>query len=331
MTAEKVPPQVLTLELPLSPTYSEQDVSLTRQTVTANLDLSGGPRTFESETKSVGTYRGFDVKARLSFSYEYDKDQAKLAIRGNDDNTPEQLRITTFLSSGRELAFNQAPSLVFQVMPNDIGQNQALRNMWAAHVGQRPAFLGALSDVARSCNDILTEAAMNAGVSSVLQRGTPPIVTLDNVDGFKRMFGEPMATETTDTIADVTRMQSRVTSTYVGTVTWVANATFANVIGSTDDPKNAGATTWIGLWRDKCNGGLDTTKCSSYNFFSVDKTKACSTTFVGGHVIPGTTAKTMAVGSTVYIFPICDIHNASDSNYMKMLYNPKGVQLNYWK
>ena len=47
-------------------------------------------------------------------------------------------------------------------------------------------------------------------------------------------------------------------------------------------------------------------------------------------MIPGTVAKSMAKGSTVYIFPICKVHTGSDPNYMKMLYNPVGVQLSYW-
>jgi hypothetical protein len=38
----------------------------------------------------------------------------------------------------------------------------------------------------------------------------------------------------------------------------------------------------------------------------------------------------MSKGSKVYIYPICKRHNGSDPNYMKSLYNPEGVQLNYW-
>jgi hypothetical protein len=331
MATQQEAPQSVTLELPLSPAYSDEAASLTPQTVPVTLDLGGGPRTFTSETKIVGAYQGHDVKAQLGFHYDYDKAERKLTIRGNDDRTADQLRITTFLSGGLKLASNQAPGLVFHSMPNDIGQNQPLRDMWAAHVGQRPAFVDALAGVAQRCNDVLAESAMNAGVSSVLRIGTPPIVTLDNVDDFKRMFGEPVTAQASaDQIAEVARMQLRVNSTYVGTVTWTSANTFANVIGSTDDPLPGGVTSWLSLWRDKCNGGANTDHCSSYNFFSKDTSWKCSDVFVGGHVIPGTTAKSMAKGSTVYIFPICAVHNGSDPNSMKSIYNPTGVQLSYW-
>jgi hypothetical protein len=332
MPTPKTPPKSLTLELPLAPAYGDEMATLAQQTVTVNLDLSGGPRTFQGEAKTIGAYGGAEVKAQLSFGYEYDPQENKLTIRGNDDRTDEQLRITTFLSSALDRGLGQPPSLVFHTMPNDIGQNEPRLNVWADHVARRPAFLGALAEVARSANDTLVKAAMDAGVDQVLELGTPPLVTLENLNDFKRMFGEPVARgAAADPISEVIRMQFRVNSTYVGTVTWSLNATFANVIGSTDDPKVDGLS-WITLWADKCNGGSGTDTCSSHNYYSVNSDWKCQTSdFVGGHVITGTTAKSMSKGSTVYIFPICKRHNGSDPNYMKSLYNPKGVQLKYWE
>jgi hypothetical protein len=147
------------------------------------------------------------------------------------------------------------------------------------------------------------------------------------------MFGEtePAApAAAADPIAEVARMQDRLDSTYVGTVTWSSKANFANVIGSTDDPKVPGFTSWISLWQDKCNGGAGPSKCTSYNYFSNDPTRKCSSTFYGGHVVTGKSAMTMPKGSTVYIFPVCGFHNASDTTYMEALYNLTGVQLSYW-
>jgi hypothetical protein len=331
MTTQDRLPQSLTLQLPVAPAYGDEAAQLVEQTITVTLDLSGGPRTFQSQAKAIGSYRGVEVKARLSFGYDYDKEESKLTIRGNDDRTPQQLCITTFLSGAPDQAFDHAPSLVFHTVPNDIGQNRQLLNVWADHVGQRPAFVGALQDVARRCNDMLIKAAIDAGISSVLELGTAPVVTLDNLDDFKRMFGEPVVSETAiDKVADVIRMQSKVFSIYVGTVTWAGNTLFANVIGSTEDPKPSDVKSWLELWCEKCHGGNNPTRCSSYDFFSKDTTWKCSDVFVGGHVIKGTTAMRMAKGSTVFIYPICNKHNGSDPNYMKLLYNPKGVQLKYW-
>ena len=331
MSVTELGRQSLYVELPLAPLHADQDASIAPQSVTAILDLSGGPRTFESEAKTVGSYRGLPVLARLAFDYSYDREEDKLTIRGNDDRTPDQLGITTFLSGTPDLAFHQAPSLAFHHTPNDLGQNHGAVNMWADHVRRHPALADGLAQTARDCNDAIVKAAMDAGLSMVLKIGTPPLVTLDNVDDFKRMFGEPVTeTAPADKTAEVIRIQFKVDSTYVGTVTWKLNTTFANVIGSTHDPQPPGVTSWLGLWADKCNGGHDTTKCSSYNFFSKDTKWVCTTTHVGGHIIPGTVAKSMAKGSTVYILPICSRHNGSDPNYMKSLYNPDGVQLKYW-
>jgi len=324
-------PQSLTINLPLTPSYEDEAAQLAAHTVAVTLDLSGGERTFVSEPVAVGTYRGLDVRAQLAFVYAYDPDENKLTIHGNDDRTDQQLTITTYLSGAPDQTLRQAPSLAFRATPNDLGRNAPRLNLWAEHVGRRPVFVKALSDVARGANEALVKGAIDGGVSAVLQLGTPPLVTLENLDDWKRMFGEPLeANMTPDRVADVARMQFKVNSTYVGTVTWAANADFANVIGSTYDPKVPGYT-WIGLWSDKCNGGSAPTTCASQNFFGGDTSgKTCNTTYIGGHVITGQTAMSMPSGSTVYIYPICTTHNANNGYYMESLNYHTGVQLKYW-
>ena len=331
MAIREPPLNSLTLELPLTPAYSDEQLQLTEQTVPVTLDLGGGSRTFTSDPLSVGTHQGLEVRAQLTFSYEYRRDENKLVIRGNDDRTSDQLRISTFLSGAPDQALAQEPSLIFHVMPNDIGQNLPLRNMWTAHVGSHPDLHGALANVARAANDRLVEGAIEAGVESVLQRGTPPVVTLDTLDGWKRMFGLPVTPEPqTDRVGELIHMQFRVDSTYVGTVTWAGNTDFANVIGSTQDPKVQGFPTWIGLWENKCNGNIGAGICTSNNWFSNDPTRTCNGPYIGGHVITGQTAMSMTQGSTVYIFPICTRHNSFNAGYMEVKFNPTGVQLSYW-
>ena len=324
-------PSTLTVELPLTPAYADDHVELTPSTVSATLDLSGGPRTFQSEPVQVGSYSGQQIRARLSFGYQFDKDSGKLTIRGNDDRTADQLRITSFVSGTQHAFLSQAPSLVFEAMPNDIGRNLNARNLWAAHANDRPVLSVALTATARRCNELIVKAALEAGIPAVLELGTPPLVTLENVEEWKRAFGEPVTdAPPADPIAEVLRVQFKVDSTYVGTVTWAGNTQFANVIGSTYDPKITGYPTWIGLWRDKCNGGAAASLCSSQNYFSSDSSKTCSGGLLGGHVILGTTAQSESPGATVYIYPICVGHNNTNNGYMKVINNPTGVQLSYW-
>jgi hypothetical protein len=324
--------RVLTVELPLTRFFQDGNISVIDQTVTAVLDLSAGPGVYKSEPIEVGTFKGLPMQAMVRFSYDYDNVEGKLTIRGNDDKTTDQLSITTFLGGASGQVPGVDASLVYFHTPNDVGQNHPFLNMWADHVARQFNFADAMVATARSCNDAITSAAIEAGLSSVLKIGTPPLVTLDNIDDFKLMFGERISDELpADRIAQVIQIQAIVDSTFVGTVVWQLNKTFANVDGSTHDPKPSGTTSWIELWRNKCNGGANTSKCSSYNSFSLNTTWKCTSELVGGHVITGTTAVKKKKGDTVYIFPICSRHNGSDPNYMKSLYNPEGVQLNYWQ
>lgn len=311
------------VKLPLTPSYKKDSVAITKTEILATLDLTEGLHSFKSKPMPVGTFAGLEVFATLSFTYSFDKKENKFTINGNEDITEDQLQIVTSLGDSDGLSYFHRP--------NDIGQNLKSQNMWSAHLKQSPLLSEAISKTAQECNTILVKTIMDSGVQSVLQKGAAPIVTTENVNDFKRMFGETVKKMSNDTLlSEVERMQIKVNSTYVGTVTWSLNYQFANVIGSTMDPLPSGVTSWLSLWRDKCNGGANTTKCSSYNYFSKDTTWTCSSVFVGGHVIPGTVAKNMAKGSTVYIFPICNVHNGSDPNSMKSLYNPDGVQLKYW-
>jgi hypothetical protein len=324
-------PTSLTVELPLSPAYEDEHAQLSPNAVHAELDLGGGPRTFRSDPVRVGAYRGLDVHAQLSFSYDFDLHEGKLTIRGNDDRTAEQLRIATFLGGASDALLAQLPSPLFEAMPNDIGVNAARKNLWAAHVAERPDFAAALSGAARESNARIVAAAIEAGIPAVLEIGTPPLVTPDTLDDWKVAFGEEPGTALAgNPLAELLRVQFKVDSTYVGTVTWAANTQFANVIGSTQDPKVPGFTTWIQLWRDKCNGGASPAACSSLNYFSSDSAKKCSGILLGGHVILGTTAKSESKGATVYIYPICTGHNNTNNGYMKIINNPTGVQLSYW-
>ena len=331
MANRDLPLNSLALELPLTPAYHDEHAQLAQHSVPVTLDLGGGPRTFVSDPVSVGTYQGLEVRAQLRFDYEYRRDENRLVIRGNDDRTSDQLHITTFVSGAPDQSLGQEPNLVFHVMPNDIGQNLPLRNMWAAHVGQHPDLHAALANVASAANDRLAEYALDAGVAGVLQRGTPPVVTLDTLDSWKVMLGDPVTPETrTDRVGEVIAMQFRVDSIYKGTIKLSYDFQLANVIGSTGDPLPKGATSWIQLWQNKCNLNQKADCCTSINFAGVDPDWECSTDLVGGHVIPGKRAEEKAEGSVVLIYPICKRHNNNDDYYMEIKVYNEGVWLQYW-
>lgn len=151
----------------------------------------------------------------------------------------------------------------------------------------------------------------------------------------------------------------RSTGGKVNTIRWKTN--FANVIGSKDDPKPPGQTSWISYWKSLT--GESGSSCStdgkfyymngayemSYaNIFypeeiagqHVDETTVtakCSETIVGGHTIINTKAATpVPPGGKVYIIPICDKHNLCHTTifnnwgtgfYMKLKNHTKAIEL----
>lgn len=138
---------------------------------------------------------------------------------------------------------------------------------------------------------------------------------------------------------------------------------FANVIGSKDDPKIDGKS-WKELWKVKANSGKEPTNCSSDGFFYTligeseiplnritmprynditrnweyyDEDATCSGSIVGGHIIVNAiNAATVAEGSgSVYIIPICNKHNIAFTNgkrfgegfYMKLRERTNALKL----
>jgi hypothetical protein len=111
-------------------------------------------------------------------------------------------------------------------------------------------------------------------------------------------------------------------SVFGGVVTFPPAAAFANVIGSTNDPK-INNQTWLNLWYNSV--GVYPQICTAYQFNGF----ACTGYLVGGHVVTGQVAQRVAYGSnSVYIFPICGKHNANDNVYMEALQYRNAVWLN---
>jgi hypothetical protein len=109
-------------------------------------------------------------------------------------------------------------------------------------------------------------------------------------------------------------------SVWGGTVEFDVDENFANVIGSTDDPKIKNES-WIGLWRSKFG---EVSECTSLNTRKFE----CNDILVGGHIIGGTEAEEVAHGSNkVYIMPICSRHNGNDKVYMSAKTNQEGIWL----
>lgn len=133
-----------------------------------------------------------------------------------------------------------------------------------------------------------------------------------------------------------------------------AGKEFANVEGSSGDPRPAGFKSWIEILR---SNGITTCTCCATNAIydpntnkSIDDdvwyydngqpTKApfkCNTRMVGGHVLIGSkNSASVFPGSPVHLLPICDCHNITQVTesghfgagyYMKLGRNTQAVEL----
>lgn len=310
----------ITFKLPILSPLSQGPLSLEERFISVDMGLEQGEHTFTSESIEVGEFFHYKVFAQLSIPYSYDPVTQFVTIAGKDDTSDRQISIHTSLE--------QNPSVIHTRFLNARGGTATTSNLLTSFVDGSPEVSQAIQKSVEYAIDALVQQLLDAGVQGVIQTGQAPIVTPDNYLDYKAMFAPDKPDVQQPTLSDILEVQTIVFSTYGGTITWALNYSFANVIGSTHDPKPYGYSSWIGLWADKCNGGSYPSLCTSYDYSDGKSGFTCSSDFVGGHVIPGTVAQSVAKGSTVYIFPICKPHNNNNSIYMSRRQNPKGVVLN---
>ena len=126
-------------------------------------------------------------------------------------------------------------------------------------------------------------------------------------------------------------------STFKGVTetTFSAGTVFANMIGSSKDPRPAGFKYWIDILR---NNGIDACSCCATNAIydpgteriitaavwykdygrTINATFACEGSIDGGHVLIGSkNSASVAPGSTVRLLPICHRHTITQLSQSK--------------
>ena len=307
------------LSLPISNTYAQGPLQIRQQEMPLEMSLTEGNHILNSDSIEIGNYFHYKIFAYISIPYNYDPDLQYVTLAGPDDKSERQIRINTSLEMNPETTnIHRLNSNGFAVIST---------NLWSGFTEKSSDFRQINKIAIRQSIETLVQQLLDAGVQGVIQTGTPPIVTPHNYNDYKDMFLPRKDTVQQPTLADILQVQAVVNSTYYGTITWSSMYSFSNIKYSTDDPKPSGYSSWITLWNDKCHGGSYPTRCTSYNYSDGKSGFICGTDFVGGHVIPGTTAKSVTKGGTAYIFPICKAHNNNDNIFMSCRYNPTGVVL----
>ncbi len=312
--------ETIKFNLPIFNHLNLAPLKISEHTVPVEFELTAGKHVFNSEPIEIGTFFHYKVFGNISIPYNYDTDMKYITIAGSDDCGDKQIIIHTSLEKHPKM--NNSHQL------NNHSSKQVVPNVWKNFIDTSPVFKQAIKTSIRHAIDTIVQRLLEAGLQGVIQTNPAPIITPNNYQDYKAMFMPKKIDVSQPTLNDLLEVQTIVFSTYYGTITWNLNYSFANIIGSTYDPKPVGYASWIGLWADKCNGGNNTDHCSSFNYSDGKTPFGCNTTdFVGGHVIPGMVAGSVAKGGTAYIFPICKAHNNNNSIYMSMRYNPTGIVL----
>ena len=203
---------------------------------------------------------------------------------------------------------------------------------WNYTTQYTPGLAKALSASIRAADDSIIAAARQ--VFPVVRVNTPPPVleTAEDVNKWMTMHaldGTHLGTfDPAKVYPEGTTMVNHLQSTWGGTVTFAQNQFIGNVIGSSPDPKLPGSQPWIEIWERQF--GMEQ-YCTSHNWasglaFACDDSVQANR--VGGHVVTGTVAKSMPVGSnSVYIIPICKAHNSDDTVYMRANVYTQGIWL----
>lgn len=268
-------------------------------------ELGEGSRTATSQPLAIGSLPGIEgrnLMAQLSFGYDWDAAERTISICGSDFISARTMYLTTFPEGMDEVCIERVAGSGFvhddhlgnrhwfyptPLMPDlDIYLQQALTRACEAMIVSLQDIPDVMVRVRRPLKDVPIEIYMDL---LAVHRGDQFVEYYDPAKSYGSEY-----------------RYVGVESIYAGTVMWAVNGNFANVLGSTGDPKH-GVASWVTLWALHCNGGVLPINCTS-NGFPVGF--ACNAPLYGGHIIAAAAAAPMPAGSNnVYLLPICNSHN----------------------
>jgi len=308
-TTQTVPGASFQVEVPLTPSYADPYVTVVQTSATVSIPLVPGPRTLTTAPRSVGFLGGSErraLNAALTLWSDYDPATKTLTLCGNELVDPD----STFLSLEPEGGPDQAR--IYRTHASAAADDPA---------DAAPDLARAFQNTVRSANQAIIDTAIRQGYT-VIERTPVPAISNEHAANLLLVYENGWFKEPFDPNKQYgpnARVHT-IGSTWNGLITLDADENFANVIGSTDDPKIDGMS-WIALWESEYGTA---TICTSYEY----KGFSCTDDLIGGHSILGTKATEVKKGSDkVFIMPICKQHNGDDSVYMAAIKYTKGISL----
>ena len=266
---------------------------------------------------AINTLGGQTLVGRLSFRYSYDSTLGVVTVCGTDYASADGMILVTMPKGTDQACFEHAAISGFMA-------DEAYGNAtWNYNTQLMPGAAQIFKGIARDASDALIGALLVQPQLVIKVRKALSRLSLQNYldlcvvyrDGeFLELYNPDRQYASSDEVHPFE-------SVFGGIVTFNKGENFANVDGSTNDPK-IGGLSWVRLWAGEMN--FYPTVCSSLNY----KGFPCDNLLKGGHVVLGKTVKKVAKGSdSVYIMPICTAHNNNDNVYMAALIYTQGVWL----
>ncbi|VFA40161.1 hypothetical protein [Chryseobacterium indologenes] len=310
--------KTITITLPVSPDYHNESAELQKTEYTLTFDLQNGTHRVETTPVPVGKLiylENTNLMAQLSFTYTYEEENNVITISGPDYTAEDAVCLTTFPEGTAEYAYQRGSEI-------KISTEKALYNPnWNYNTPMTPQLEQLFTNTVKDASQVLIDAFVKEDLT-VQVKTQPPVLTSEEHEDLKIVYQNGVFAgfyNPQEQYGDEFVVKS-IYSVWGGEVTFSKNENFANVIGSTNDPKIA-SKSWLQLWADQY--GYPSC-CTSLNYSPV----TCTSSLVGGHVILGRKAQKVATGSnSVYIMPICKAHNNNDNVYMAAIIYQKGVWL----
>lgn len=311
--------------------FMQKSLVLSDNDAEVELDLTEGEHVFESEPVIIGTYYHFRVFALLTFGYSYSSALNEIKIAGPDSTSRNQLKIHTYLDGDKEFLYTHAA----REDATSYGRQDFL-SRFADDSKKTKKSKGIL--VKEAIETVIGQLLGKGGVRSIALSSPAPVITPDNYAEYHQMLLPEENAADVPSLREIISLQKKIESVFDDVVLIPTGTDFANVIGSTKDPKGD-RLNWIKLWMEKCNGGASPLQCASLDtFLGTANTYACTYTrfdsrCFGGHVILSATPEIidpytdpLKAKHAVYIAPICISHNNHDDVYMRNVYDQgKGI------
>lgn len=315
----------MNITIPLKLEYNSELIKLRKTKHQILIELKNGTNTVSSKPIKCGVAKHIEgesqkLYATVSFKYDFDEVNSQLTIISSKLESPDSVNF--------RIGHPGYPQITSFIREERVSSPEKLNDI----TYKSPLFpdLKSIIDQERMKikNAIIDESNKN-GVT-VFVKSPFPEMDFEDYQNLSLVYDvneKTLETFEIDKVYDITKRIFHIESYFKDIVYFAPNQKFANVIGSTHDPKIEGKS-WLKLWRNSFNAKSKICSSFEYNNFNCTDGSDNGKHLVGGHIILGDKAGKIELGSDdVYIIPICKAHNNNDNVFMLPIHERRAVRL----